>query len=342
MTLPSIHHLHPNLPPASAPLQQISSGYASQPLPTYLASAASPGNSPSTRKAPYDSDPEEPPKKKRRRQALSCTECKRRKIKCDRAQPCGPCARRGEQHKCQWHIIEPMEKYVTRAEFDELKSRVDELESILTQVAPHLIPSHPSQVPGPSSTMPLTPGPPVDPIQGTAITPYHQAPITTGPGIYHNIIPSLRSSTRGDPPPSPHGRLTGPSRSPLASYRQTPLPPGPPPPRPMPPSQPQIPPPLRSSSISPAVSSSSRLPPTSSTSRTSVAASRRASLSVPNLITPNPPDMASQNRQSKNLRAQAPPPLGQRLRPIPVHSGSAPHMFYPLLPPILKPIAVVP
>ncbi|KDQ27102.1 hypothetical protein PLEOSDRAFT_168663 [Pleurotus ostreatus PC15] len=29
-------------------------------------------------------DTEQPPKKKRRRQALSCTECKRRKIKCDR------------------------------------------------------------------------------------------------------------------------------------------------------------------------------------------------------------------------------------------------------------------
>lgn len=25
-----------------------------------------------------------------------------------RAQPCGPCSRRGEQTKCQWHIVEPM------------------------------------------------------------------------------------------------------------------------------------------------------------------------------------------------------------------------------------------
>ena len=35
-------------------------------------------------------------------------ECKRRKIKCDRTHPCGPCARRSEQEKCQWHVIEPV------------------------------------------------------------------------------------------------------------------------------------------------------------------------------------------------------------------------------------------
>jgi Fungal Zn(2)-Cys(6) binuclear cluster domain len=51
---------------------------------------------------------EPPPKKKRRRQALSCTECKRRKIKCDRVQPCAPCKKRGEGDKCQWHILEPV------------------------------------------------------------------------------------------------------------------------------------------------------------------------------------------------------------------------------------------
>ena len=50
----------------------------------------------------------DPPKKKRRRQALSCTECKRRKIKCDRNHPCSPCARRGDQDKCRWTLLEPM------------------------------------------------------------------------------------------------------------------------------------------------------------------------------------------------------------------------------------------
>ena len=51
---------------------------------------------------------EPPPKKKRRRQALSCTECKRRKIRCDRVQPCAPCKKRGEGDKCQWHILDPV------------------------------------------------------------------------------------------------------------------------------------------------------------------------------------------------------------------------------------------
>lgn len=33
----------------------------------------------------------ENPARKRRRPAVACTECRRRKVKCDRASPCGPC-----------------------------------------------------------------------------------------------------------------------------------------------------------------------------------------------------------------------------------------------------------
>lgn len=50
----------------------------------------------------------QPVKKKRRRQALSCTECKRRKIKCDRQNPCSPCTRRGEADRCRWITQEPV------------------------------------------------------------------------------------------------------------------------------------------------------------------------------------------------------------------------------------------
>ncbi|KAK7436047.1 hypothetical protein VKT23_018534 [Stygiomarasmius scandens] len=78
---------------------------------------------------------EQPNKKKRRRQALSCTECKRRKIKCDRNQPCSPCTRRGEQAKCQWHVVESIsDKYVSRAEYDELRARVDKLEALVVKL----------------------------------------------------------------------------------------------------------------------------------------------------------------------------------------------------------------
>ncbi|SPO40205.1 uncharacterized protein PSFLO_05687 [Pseudozyma flocculosa] len=41
--------------------------------------------------------------KRRKRAILSCTECKQRKIKCDRNVPnCGSCVRRGVAHMCRW------------------------------------------------------------------------------------------------------------------------------------------------------------------------------------------------------------------------------------------------
>ncbi|KAG5728131.1 hypothetical protein E4T56_gene19275 [Termitomyces sp. T112] len=142
-SLPSIRQLHPYLLPSGLSQQHPSGSGEGSSLMYSAPSQFVPQPSPSdrsllgSRKSPeisaLDSEPDlgeqsrEPPKKKRRRQALSCTECKRRKIKCDRTQPCTPCTRRGEQSRCQWHVVEPIEKYVTRAEFDDLKGRYDEL-----------------------------------------------------------------------------------------------------------------------------------------------------------------------------------------------------------------------
>ncbi|KAG8951828.1 hypothetical protein FRC04_005520 [Tulasnella sp. 424] len=88
----------------------------------------------------------QPVKKKRRRQALSCTECKRRKIKCDRQNPCSPCTRRGEADRCRWATQEPIpdaispfsssEKFVTRQEYDLLHQKVLQLETIVAGLAP--------------------------------------------------------------------------------------------------------------------------------------------------------------------------------------------------------------
>ncbi|KAG9018775.1 hypothetical protein FRB90_009779 [Tulasnella sp. 427] len=88
----------------------------------------------------------QPLKKKRRRQALSCTECKRRKIKCDRQNPCSPCTRRGEADRCRWATQEPIpdsispfsssEKFVTRQEYDLLHQKVLQLETIVAGLAP--------------------------------------------------------------------------------------------------------------------------------------------------------------------------------------------------------------
>ncbi|KZT21140.1 hypothetical protein NEOLEDRAFT_789239 [Neolentinus lepideus HHB14362 ss-1] len=126
-SLPSIHHLHPYLAP---PVPSYPAAYATlePPAPAAMQAEHPAANS--------DSEEQGPPKKKRRRQALSCTECKRRKIKCDRAQPCGPCSRRGEIAKCQWYIVDPPDKYVTRAEYDDLKSRFDMLENSLARLLP--------------------------------------------------------------------------------------------------------------------------------------------------------------------------------------------------------------
>lgn len=50
---------------------------------------------------PHRSPGDEPPRK-RRRPALSCEPCRRRKVRCDRMQPCGPCVRMRVQVTCEY------------------------------------------------------------------------------------------------------------------------------------------------------------------------------------------------------------------------------------------------
>lgn len=181
--LPSIRVLHPHLPPPNnqffGPPDSSAYPHSFDHLPP-----SGPGRygSQSVHQDPTkaletieesDSDKHSspPPKKRRKRQALSCTECKRRKIKCDRTQPCGPCARRGEQDKCQWHQVETNDKWVTRAEYDQLKNRVDHLEAVLARLTGGNIHMQPTMVPAP--TMP--------PGAGSSNPPYvHHARSTSG------------------------------------------------------------------------------------------------------------------------------------------------------------------
>lgn len=56
---------------------------------------------------PQQDDPSEPggptvKRPRKTRQVLSCEECKRRKVACDRAQPCAPCIARGEGNDCSY------------------------------------------------------------------------------------------------------------------------------------------------------------------------------------------------------------------------------------------------
>jgi hypothetical protein len=106
--------ISPSLTPSRQPQRVRSTSQNLQP-PSQAGSSRNPSPRPSSSTAPARTDKnrgtestDPPPKKKRRRQALSCTECKRRKIRCDRVQPCAPCKKRGEGDNCQWHILEPV------------------------------------------------------------------------------------------------------------------------------------------------------------------------------------------------------------------------------------------
>ncbi|KAJ7094867.1 hypothetical protein C8R44DRAFT_989654 [Mycena epipterygia] len=156
----TLHSYLPPPPPAPGP-------YPPPPTdPVASSSAPAPssyvGSDPEERDAEpegnTEGDTEEPPKKKRRRQALSCTECKRRNIWCDRSvlfcasglkggadegnrkQPCEPCAKRGDTDKRQWHVVEPaIEKYIPHAEHDALLARVAARETYLQCVPPPVL-----------------------------------------------------------------------------------------------------------------------------------------------------------------------------------------------------------
>ncbi|EJD07211.1 uncharacterized protein FOMMEDRAFT_15938 [Fomitiporia mediterranea MF3/22] len=267
--LPSIHHLHPDLPPPHAhrhavPAQQYSPseflpGASYGPSSAFFAgSQRSPALATTTttyppppayeeRKMSFDrppgvrslaqppsamyseqhisppegdSDQEQndsergPPKKKRRRQALSCTECKRRKIKCDRTHPCGPCSRRSEPDKCQWHVIEPVDKYVTRSEWDDLyaryrllEERCIRLEKLVVQMHPEITENSPYEiVTGNSATIhsPTAPRPTAISTRAYALA----GPGTSGAGasssaVNQRVTPSTPLSALPGPGPSP-------------------------------------------------------------------------------------------------------------------------------------------
>ncbi|GAA5896136.1 hypothetical protein JCM8208_007536 [Rhodotorula glutinis] len=79
------------------------------------------------------------PKRKRNRAALSCSACKKRKIKCDRKLPCEACIKRGEQGTCRWEqpkVEPPPQPFALAVEHEQLKQRVAILEAVLQRIAP--------------------------------------------------------------------------------------------------------------------------------------------------------------------------------------------------------------
>ncbi|GAA5945836.1 hypothetical protein JCM3775_001900 [Rhodotorula graminis] len=72
-------------------------------------------------------------KKRRNRKPVTCAQCRRRKLKCDRGYPCGACRDRQEGHLCEWEgAIRLPQPHLTRdAEAQELRVQLDRLEQLI-------------------------------------------------------------------------------------------------------------------------------------------------------------------------------------------------------------------
>lgn len=70
-----------------------------------------------------DPAPARPPPRKRRRLIISCTECHRRKQKCDRSLPCANCVSRNKQDSCRYESGAPTAKAVQNTQGDERLAR---------------------------------------------------------------------------------------------------------------------------------------------------------------------------------------------------------------------------
>ncbi|KAJ5628499.1 hypothetical protein N7490_010727 [Penicillium lividum] len=81
-----------------------------------------------------DDDHDDKRDTKRPRMAISCSECRRRKIKCDRSVPCMACVKRGVPGSCNWENtkVEPSpQPFALRTQVDELQRRLDTLQRSL-------------------------------------------------------------------------------------------------------------------------------------------------------------------------------------------------------------------
>ena len=200
---------------------------------------------------------------------------------------------------------------MTRAEYDDLKSRFDTLEATVARILPAFsVAAHPSTM---SPNMPIASTSAVEAAHAPMMSPYRVQHTSSSPAYR---LQSPQASTRGEPPYTAPSSLS--SRSPQTAYRIPPGYPQPRPPRavPSPPIAPRVP------SPAPPLTSSSRLPDTR------LPSSRRASLSLAAITTPYSPEPGPYGQpaaqgQPKNRRAQTLPLLGLRLRPASAQTGPA-------------------
>ncbi|GAA5894744.1 uncharacterized protein JCM6883_002195 [Sporobolomyces salmoneus] len=80
------------------------------------------------------SEDSKPKKKPKGRAVLSCGECKRRKVKCDRKIPCATCIARGQADRCAWDdpLARPEgQPFALATQYDEVIARLDRIEHFL-------------------------------------------------------------------------------------------------------------------------------------------------------------------------------------------------------------------
>ncbi|TNY19628.1 hypothetical protein DMC30DRAFT_447750 [Rhodotorula diobovata] len=85
-----------------------------------------------------DSEGDDDDAGRKRRIPLSCTECVRRKIKCDRVMPCSSCVRRKRVEFCTFEDEDPSTPYAPTSEVRALARRLAHLESLFQLAHPNL------------------------------------------------------------------------------------------------------------------------------------------------------------------------------------------------------------
>ena len=84
-----------------------------------------------------DHTPNKPPPRKRRRLVISCTECHRRKQKCDRKLPCTNCQTRNKESACRYETGKPLRKESRNDYRNDSSAPSNEGPSPDTQQPPH-------------------------------------------------------------------------------------------------------------------------------------------------------------------------------------------------------------
>ncbi|GAA5956238.1 hypothetical protein JCM21900_006579 [Sporobolomyces salmonicolor] len=70
-------------------------------------------------------------KKTRNRKPSSCAQCRKKKLRCNRADPCDQCVAKGQGHLCSWEGAEPLYRRRDETDTQELRDQVARLESLV-------------------------------------------------------------------------------------------------------------------------------------------------------------------------------------------------------------------